>query len=251
MRERRRGRRREGVEVEVEAFSFEILLFLFFVLSTLTSEYLLVMHEPRASMTGMEVKFSEAMSSIPVLFEKKSGRRRREGDEQSLIDRFFSRRAKARLLSEKIDLKMHAQFGAAPRRLSSPTPRVCKEENAPSRYSACAEACEGPNEGEKGQNMRGCFLQETDNRRAFFFLQQPMTSIIIISLSLSPPARSPLPLLLVLEDPEDLRIGLDEGRECVGEDSLHFSSRFFSFWEKKKEREGDRFFFDCDADCGG
>ena len=29
------------------------------------------MHEPRASITGMEVKFSEAMSSMPVLFEKK------------------------------------------------------------------------------------------------------------------------------------------------------------------------------------
>ena len=26
------------------------------------------MHEPRASMTGIEVKFSEAMSSMPVLF---------------------------------------------------------------------------------------------------------------------------------------------------------------------------------------
>lgn len=38
-----------------------------------TSEYLLVIHEPRASMTGIEVKFSEAMSSIPVLFEECGG----------------------------------------------------------------------------------------------------------------------------------------------------------------------------------
>jgi len=34
---------------------------------------LLVIHEPRASMTGIEVKFSEAMSSIPVLFEECGG----------------------------------------------------------------------------------------------------------------------------------------------------------------------------------
>jgi hypothetical protein len=35
--------------------------------STRTSEYLLVMHEPRASMTGADVKFSDAMSSMPFL----------------------------------------------------------------------------------------------------------------------------------------------------------------------------------------
>ena len=33
----------------------------------LTSEYLLVMHEPRASMTGADVKFPEAISSMPFL----------------------------------------------------------------------------------------------------------------------------------------------------------------------------------------
>ncbi len=32
-----------------------------------TSEYLLVMQEPSASMTGADVKFSDAMSSMPFL----------------------------------------------------------------------------------------------------------------------------------------------------------------------------------------
>lgn len=37
------------------------------------------------------------------------------------------------------------------------------------------------------------------------------------------PARAtvPLPLLLVLEDTEHLRVGLDERGECIGEDALH------------------------------
>ena len=39
-----------------------------FSLQFFTSEYLFVMHDPRASMTGIDVKFSEAMSSMPVLF---------------------------------------------------------------------------------------------------------------------------------------------------------------------------------------
>ena len=71
---RKRGKQRQSRErgriVRLGSFFFFSKFCSFFSFSKhqRTSEYLLVMHEPRASMTGIEVKFSEAMSSMPVLF---------------------------------------------------------------------------------------------------------------------------------------------------------------------------------------
>ena len=74
--------------------------------------------------------------------------------------------------------------------------------------------------------------QKTDARFfSFFSSSNSSRKSIIIVISLTQRfAHSPLPLLLVLEDPKDLRVGLDEGRECVGEDSLHFCFFFSSFF---------------------
>ena len=132
-------------------------------------------------------------------------------------------------LSQKKKSARH--FQAAPSRLSSPTPRICKEKGVPSRFSARVEAHDGWTRGKRGRNGADVLQRKKKKQtttRVFFFPQQQAAAEKSIHHHRSFfSARSPLPLLLVLEDPEDLRVGLDEGRECVGEDSLHFGYGFF------------------------
>lgn len=135
---------------------------------------------------------------------KKGGERA----EPKSIDRFFFLVAAAaarplegrRASSRKNRPQKHARrFKAAPRGLSSPTPRVCGEEGAPSRGSERTEAHEGRTKEKKGQGVLGCFCRKRSRRRApFFFLESKQAAAEEegSSSSIHQVSRSPQPFSL-------------------------------------------------------
>jgi hypothetical protein len=131
-------------------------------------------------MTGIDVKFSEAINSIPVLylFERATEReeREREGNDEKIDWPFFflsSSPASARKEGAPPPVKKsnseRRAIGAALGRVSSPTPALCDKDNAFSGYSARAEGHEGRSKEEKED--AGCFAEQQQGKqttRVFF-----------------------------------------------------------------------------------
>ena len=146
--------------------------------------------------------------------------------------------AKAPLLRESISLSLSAR--ARLRAILLFSARLRGRERSP-RDGLRLQAEQTPLCDERIEEEKGMRSAPSTGDARFFFdraaaaERKKKEHHRLLLLPPSPSSLLPLPLLLVLEDPEDLRVGFDEGRECVGEDSLHGCLLFVFFGF---EREG-------------
>ena len=148
-------------------------------------------------------------------------------------------------LSQKKKSARH--FQAAPSRLSSPTPRICKEKGVPSRFSARVEAHDGWTRGKRGRNGADVLQRKKKNRRrrAFFFFlsskQQPKRASTIIALSF--PLAHHCLFFSSSRIPKTSGSASTRGVSASGKTPSILATVFsFLFFEGRRRREGLVFF---------